>query len=142
MHTFYIQFVVLHQALEDPYILPPKRLLVNAFSPSAWIDDQLINERKIGLTAYLTSLLQGPSYQANPALVDFLSPNPCGESGPIDFEDALPSMSFNDTGVTISTGVLEPDTFSFVAAAYYPNWCNNAPESINYAKFDIIFFGA
>ncbi|OBZ70107.1 putative endochitinase [Grifola frondosa] len=86
----YSEFVQLHDTLRDSESLPPKRILVTSFIPSAWIDDQLIAERKAGLSAYLSNLLQLPQYRAHKALLEFLSPS---FSTPAEFnlEDALPS---------------------------------------------------
>lgn len=96
-----IQFTTLHQVLQDSFDLPPKRLLVTSFFPSAWADDAIIFERKTGLTEYLTKLITSPEYKFHTALHQFLlgedTPtstfNTDGGPNRVDFdlEDALPS---------------------------------------------------
>ncbi|KAG2005561.1 endochitinase, variant 2 [Coprinopsis cinerea AmutBmut pab1-1] len=98
-HRRYSEFVTLHDILKDPFKLPPKRLLVTYFIPSAWVDDALISERKSGLTNYLNNLLASPDFKNHSALTQFLlgeetsSPllDPSRFNINFDLEDALPS---------------------------------------------------
>ncbi|KAJ3536913.1 hypothetical protein NMY22_g5822 [Coprinellus aureogranulatus] len=101
----YSEFVQLHDILKDPFNLPPKRLLVTTFLPSAWADDALISERKAGLAAYLTELASSSTYKYHTALHQFLLGESLPSSEPsdatntdggvsrdgFDLEDALPS---------------------------------------------------
>jgi len=49
------------------------RLLLTSLIPSAWVDDQLIAERKAGLAKYLSSLLWSPEYQNAAVFQDFIA---------------------------------------------------------------------
>ena len=132
------QFFNLHASLGDAEALPPKRILVTSFIPSAWADDKLIAERKDGLSTYLTKLLSNPTYATNPVLLDFL-----GSSAPpaaFSLEDALPSTLSRKTALT---AMLKATSTTPVAAAYYPDWATGtiAPQDIDFSKFDILLFG-
>ncbi|KIM81786.1 glycoside hydrolase family 18 protein [Piloderma croceum F 1598] len=132
----YSEFVALHQALDDKFLLPPKRLLAITFIPSAWIDDTLISERRAGLTKYLNDVLQSPEYKGNPALVAFLSQST--PTGSFDFEDALPSMLSRKAALDLKA---QSADVTPIAAAYYENWATSpSVENIDFSKFDIIFF--
>jgi chitinase len=144
----YLQFVNLHSTLGDRFNLPPKRLLVTSFVPSAWVDDALIAERKSGLSKYLASLLSTPEYKSHTALLDFL--NASKPSRAFDLEDALPStlgrkaalqlrgqkQEFFTTPIAATATNTTP-----IAASYYPDWASVSPSQIDYSKFNIIFFG-
>ncbi|KAI0638625.1 glycoside hydrolase family 18 protein [Trametes polyzona] len=137
----YSDFVALHDTLNDPGSLPPKRILATTFAPSAWLDDTLIAERKAGLTAYLTGLLQSPQFRVHKTLVEFLTPSD-GQSAPRAFslEDALPST------LTRKAALEAQDKLSAQAAplyaAYYPDWSSDQipPNSLDFSKFDILLF--
>jgi len=145
----YSDFVDLHTTLDDPYTLPPKRILATTFLPSAWVDDALIAERKAGLSAYVNALLTAPSYKTSSALVKFLKTSSNATSGHFSMEDALPSTLTRGAALTaqkqLALSVRNGDVKAAatpVAAAYYPDWSvdTNPPESLDYSKFDILFF--
>ncbi|KIM81785.1 glycoside hydrolase family 18 protein [Piloderma croceum F 1598] len=132
----YSEFVALHQALDDKFSLPPKRLLVTTFIPSAWIDDTLISERRAGLTKYLNDILQSPQYEGNSALVGFLSQ--AVSTSAFDLEDALPSTLSRKAALDL---VGQAAAVTPIAAAYYEDWATSpSVENIDFSKFDIIFF--
>ena len=131
----------MHSTLGDKETLPPKRILVTFFVPSAWADDSLVAERKAGLTTYLTNLFKSPQYKDNTALTDFLSKSADAMKAP-SLEDALPSTLSRKAALEVQAQLAAAAT-SPIAAAYYPDWSANSwpPESLDYSKFDIIFFG-
>jgi chitinase len=141
------KFGVLHATIGDAFELPPKRILTTTFLPSAWVDDKLIAERESGLSAYLSSLLSVAVYAEHPAVVEFLAPTTAaGKAVHFNAEDALPSTLSRKDAAALQT-VLENDEVhteaTFVAASYYPYWAVDVrpPESIDFSKFDILFFG-
>lgn len=139
----YSEFVALHYALGDTFSLPPKRLLVTTFIPSAWVDDALISERKAGLSVYLSKLLQSSEYLNNTLLAQFL--NPAGRNRAFDLEDALPSTLSRGAVANLDKtrkGETEAEASQkFIAAGYYENWATSpSVSSIDYDKFDVIFF--
>ncbi|EMD40292.1 glycoside hydrolase family 18 protein [Gelatoporia subvermispora B] len=139
----YSEFVDLHAALDDPGVLPPKRILVTSFLPSAWVDDRLIAERIDGLNSYLASLIRSPDFSSHPDFLAFLSLS--ATSSPVHFslEDALPSTLTRKAALeaqaqmTFSVNASTP-----IAAAYYPDWATdtNPPQSLDFTKFDILLF--
>ncbi|KAJ7797708.1 glycoside hydrolase family 18 protein [Mycena olivaceomarginata] len=133
----YSEFVVLHATLGiSDFELPPKRLLVTTFIPSAWVDDALIAERTIGLELYLTKLLEVPHYRESGAVKEFLSLSTPTSLPEFELEDAVPSTFSRKTAETLSTAAA-----TFVSAAYYPSWSDSfPPEKLDYSKFDILFF--
>ena len=137
------QFVALHDILNDPGSLPPKRILATTFVPSAWLDDALIAERKAGLSAYLSGLLELPQFRAHKALVEFLTPSPPASASSRDFnpEDAIPSTLSRKAALEVQKGISAEATP--IAAAYYPDWASdsNPPGSLDFSKFDILLFG-
>ncbi|KAG6890136.1 hypothetical protein C0995_011429 [Termitomyces sp. Mi166 len=136
----YSQFVGLHEYLGDTFVLPPKRIVLNAMVSSAWIDDGLIAERKAGLADYLNQLNMNPRYQNNNVFLQFLSSSSFDVNNlPVMAREA-PVMSYN---MLAYTQALSPKPQAAnVAAAYYPTWStyNNPPDTIDFAKFDILFF--
>ncbi|KAI0076958.1 glycoside hydrolase family 18 protein [Panus rudis PR-1116 ss-1] len=134
----YSDFVDLHAKLGDPFTLPPKRILVTTFVPSAWVDDHLISERKAGLTAYINALLLSREYRSSPELRDFLASSSPAISQ-LNLEDALPSTLSRKAALQAQTEIAAA---SPVAAAYYPDWVVDSwpPENLDYSKFDILFF--
>ncbi|KAK0216319.1 glycoside hydrolase family 18 protein [Armillaria fumosa] len=134
----YSEFAALHDALGDPYSLPPKNSVFNAIIPSAWVDDELIAERKDGLLAYLNSLLRSSRYQASSKLLAFLNPNYMTDVHGLD-DEITPSMICK-VNLTIKAPVSRLS--SPVAAAYYPDWSSwsNPPGKLDFSKFDILFF--
>lgn len=138
--------------LKDPFNLPPKRLLVTTFLPSAWADDALIQERKEGLAEYLTDLLLSSEFKYHSALHEFLlgeevgsgSNNANSDGGPdrdnFDLEDALPSTLPRRAALTMAamgrpTGA---DVASLLAASSNGSAdakAGVAPGSMHYAAY-------
>ncbi|KAJ7188715.1 glycoside hydrolase [Mycena filopes] len=134
----YSEFVALNAALDVQNIeLPPKRILVTTFVPSAWVDDTLIAERTNGLKTYLNSLLASPEYQDHEALQAFLSPSLLASPRNFDLEDALPSTLSRKAAQKLGEVTAAA---TFIAAAYYPDWSADAfpPENLDYSRFDIL----
>lgn len=137
------QFLELHRALGDAEALPPKRILVTTFVPSAWADDALIAERKAGLTTYLNNLIGNDAFRDSAALNAFLSDTtPSAADKNINLEDALPSTLSRKAALAVQAEI-NAAASSLVAAAYYPDWAagSNPPESLDYSKFDVLLFG-
>ncbi|KAF8970626.1 glycoside hydrolase superfamily [Flammula alnicola] len=131
------------KALNDPYNLPPKRLLATTFIPSAWVDDGLIAERKIGLTEYLFDILSTPKYKDQPLIFEFLSAQTLQRDQKFDLEDALPSTLTRTKALTLASGAADSEistSAAIISAAYYPDWSAIPPQSIDFSKFDIIFY--
>jgi chitinase len=105
------------------------------------VDDTLIAERKAGLEAYLSQLVQSPQYRDNEVLQEFLSLSLQASPRQFDPEDALPSTLSRKKAEELLNDVSTAATF--IAAAYYPDWSANSfpPERLDYSKFDILFFG-
>ncbi|KAJ7169102.1 glycoside hydrolase superfamily [Mycena crocata] len=138
VHKRYSEFVALHAKLGvTDFDLPPKRLLVTTFIPSAWVDDALISERKAGLEHYLNKLLQVPDYRHSDAVQEFLSLSIPDSLPDIELEDAVPSTLSRKTAEELISAAA-----TFIAAAYYPSWTawNYPPEKLDYSKYDILFF--
>ncbi|KAH6912114.1 glycoside hydrolase superfamily [Coprinopsis sp. MPI-PUGE-AT-0042] len=160
----YSEFIALHETLKDSFKLPPKRLLVTYFIPSAWVDDALISERKAGLTEYLNSLLSSEEYKDSEILAKFLSSEEADFELPnslrFDLEDAVPSTLSRKAALNLAStrptaaaaaafaeqGSVDAADVSTQAAplyaAYYPGWASgsNPPEGLNYSKFDVLFY--
>lgn len=111
--------------------MPSKKTLTTTMVSSAWVDDELIIERKRGLAAYIDFLLGKPHFEEQSVFVKFLSPG----SFSSEAIDTPLEMRFKDA----ATG---PDR-TFIAASYYPAWSSkeNPPQEIKFSQFDIIFFG-
>jgi chitinase len=138
------QFVALRQCLHDHYPLPPRRALSNVVVPSAWIDDQLISERKAGLAAYLNHLLTIKKLQDNQVWLQFLTAPSFDPSQFLDTPSDLPFMVAKSTLAADQTTIESDDPkLAPVAATYYPIWAADdcPPERLDFTKFDIIFFG-
>ncbi|KAJ7099548.1 glycoside hydrolase superfamily [Mycena belliarum] len=135
----YSEFVALHAALGiKDFELPPKRLLVTTFIPSAWADDALVSERKAGLEQYLHKLLKAPDYSHCDAVQGFLALSDPPSLCEFELEDAVPStLSRKAAQELIDTAATK-----FISAAYYPSWSMYSfpPEKLDYSKFDILFF--
>jgi chitinase len=141
----YSEFVTLHAALQDPYTLPPKRLLATTFIPSAWVDDELIAERKVGLAEYLFNLLSTPKYKEKSLLYEFFSAQVVEREFKFDLEDALPSTLTRGKALKLASASLNGEVSSqvaMIAASYYPDWVSTTvpPEGLDFSKFDIIYF--
>ncbi|OSC97972.1 glycoside hydrolase family 18 protein [Trametes coccinea BRFM310] len=137
----YSDFVALHDTLNDPGSLPPKRILSTTFVPSAWLDDTLIAERKAGLSAYLTGLLQSPQFRVHKVFIEFLTPSGSATTSR-DFnpEDALPSTLSRKAALEVQSK-LSAEAVP-IYAAYYPDWSSGQipPNTLDFSKFDIILF--
>jgi len=134
------------ETLKDPYNLPPKRLLATTFIPSAWVDDDLIAERKVGLAEYLYDILSTPKYKDKALVWEFLSAQTLQRETKYDLEDSLPSTLTRKKALELTSGNLNGEVSAqavMLAAAYYPDWCASTrpPENIDFSKFDILFFG-
>ncbi|TFL02994.1 glycoside hydrolase family 18 protein [Pterulicium gracile] len=116
----YSDFIALHSTLQDPFSLPPKRILTTTFVPSAWADDFLIAERKAGLTSYLLSLQQSAEHNSSQALLDFLTKSPTLDASPSQAalnggrdgdeaspEDYLPSTFSRKDALAMKAALLE-----------------------------------
>ncbi|KAJ7072790.1 glycoside hydrolase family 18 protein [Mycena amicta] len=135
----YSEFAVLHAKLGiTDFDLPPKRLLVTTFIPSAWVDDALIAERKAGLQEYLVKLLKVPEYRHNDLVQEFIAPEitsiPLQE---FELEDALPSTLSRK----LAEELVQAAATKQIAAAYYPTWTvdDHPPEKLDYSKYDVLF---
>ena len=120
--------------------LPPKRAITTSLVPSAWVDDELIKERKAGLQIYLTNLLHDLKFRAHLELIRFLAPS----AGFRDAEVSSASPVMTAKGAPVSRPVLnDEDIRKPIAASYYPAWASDtvAPSDIDFSKFDVIFFG-
>ncbi|KAF7296011.1 Glycoside hydrolase family 18 protein [Mycena kentingensis (nom. inval.)] len=136
----YSEFDALHASLGvTSASLPPKRILVTTFIPSAWLDDKIIDERKTGLKAYLEDVVADPAFQNNSTLLEFLAPALRASPRQFDLEDALPSTLSRSQAQELGPIVAAA---TFIAAAYYPDWVLDQfpPEKLDYSKFDILFF--
>ncbi|KAG6826567.1 hypothetical protein H0H93_016404, partial [Arthromyces matolae] len=144
VHRRYSEFLTLHALLKDPFAIPPKRVLTTTFIPSAWIDNTLIDERKLGLSRYLNDLLTVAEYKTNPVLLNFLTNTGPASALTFNLEDAVPSTLSRKTAMDLiqeQTGDVKTAT-TMIAASYYPDWVSDSypPESLDFSKFDIIFF--
>ncbi|KAJ6589903.1 glycoside hydrolase family 18 protein [Mycena vulgaris] len=138
VHKRYSEFVALHATLGiSDFYLPPKRLLVTTFVPSAWVDDALIAERKAGLEEYLLTLLRVPQHRDSDTVQEFLALSIPSSPHGIELEDAVPSTLSRKTAEELISAAAK-----FIAAAYYPSWTADSfpPEKLDYSKFDILFF--
>ncbi|EKM76188.1 hypothetical protein AGABI1DRAFT_108941 [Agaricus bisporus var. burnettii JB137-S8] len=157
VHRRYSEFVTLHTSFRDPFHLPAKHSLTTNLVPSAWLNDELIAERKEGLETYLHNLLRCYDLQDHPLLVQFLTPGlfypfgtPQTEPGdPVANMESKSLLSVNvspDRSHEIYTRSEAGEGLARhsepLAAAYYPSWAADtlSPEKIAYTKFDIIFF--
>jgi chitinase len=133
-------------APKDPYNLPPKRLLVTTFIPSAWADDTLIAERKAGLADYLFDILSTPEYKDTAVVQEFLSGRSTETEQKFDLEDALPSTVTRNKALAFASNALDGKISAQAAmiyGSYYTSWSASVfpPEKLDYSKFDILYFG-
>ncbi|KAJ6593440.1 glycoside hydrolase family 18 protein [Mycena capillaripes] len=134
----YSEFVALHAKLGfTDFELPPKRLLVTTFIPSAWVDDSLIAERKTGLEQYLVKILEAPQYSQRDVVQEFLALSTPAPLREFELEDAVPSTLSRKTAEELLVAAA-----TSISAAYYPSWSADSfsPEKLDYSKFDILFF--
>ncbi|KAF9558512.1 glycoside hydrolase family 18 protein [Agrocybe pediades] len=140
----YSEFVALHESLRDGFPFPPKRVFLTLFFPSAWVDDQLVAERKAGLAKWLSAVLWAPEYQNVPLLQQFLSRDAIVPfTSEIDVEDVLPSTLSRKAISSFFSIRQTQKKPSMISAAYYPEWCvgDHSPEDLDFTKFDLLFFG-
>lgn len=145
------QFVTLRENLADSFPLPPKHTLTTSFIPLAWVENELIEERKRGLQLYLAYLIHDTHLRLNPHVLFFLGAHDLVTSISICVLSSLACMSEPQKALKGSPApntiarCNEPDTVKKpVAAAYYASWASdtNPPHTIDFSKFDILFFGA
>ena len=105
----------------------------------------LLAERKAGLAEYLSALLWSPEYQTAPGLIDFLKRDTTNPRIAVDLEDYLPSTLSRRTAVALARTASAKYELNgvFFASAYYPSWAADSipPETVDYGKYDILFFG-
>lgn len=138
-----LKFLSLQSDLSSPFSLPPKRILVTTFLPSAWLDDALISERKAGLASYIQALTESEDFRTHPQLIEFLESSVFkSNSAKFDPEDAVPSTLSRKAAAALAKQDFSVSATP-IAAAYYPDWSFDAtpPENLDYSKFDILFFG-
>ncbi|KIY52226.1 glycoside hydrolase, partial [Fistulina hepatica ATCC 64428] len=130
------EFVRLHELLDDPYTLPDKKL-THQLLPLAWLDDDLICERKRGLSGYINDLLRDPLFNSRPELLDFLA---LKLDIPLMTSVTGSATGFVSTNVSARRNISR--SASCIAASYYPNWVLDTfpPENIDFSKFDIIYY--
>ncbi|KDR78222.1 hypothetical protein GALMADRAFT_1307739 [Galerina marginata CBS 339.88] len=138
------QFVALKEVLCTPFALPPKRIIGTLFSPSGWINDGLINERKRGLQKYLTFLIHDMVLSHHTEFLLFLGAGDLPTHKSTIWPSlVLPEMTSKELMIAKNSTLLEPErTLKPVAASYYPSWASDAipPHKIDFSKFDILFF--
>jgi chitinase len=145
--AYIVQVLDVSEALKDPYNIPPKRLLVTTFIPSAWADDTLIAERKAGLADYLFDVLSTPKYKDRAVVQEFLSGRTTETEQKFDLEDALPSTVTRNKALALASNPLDGKISAQAAmiyGSYYTSWSASAypPENLDYSKFDILYFGS
>uniref|UniRef100_A0A8H8CJU2 Chitinase n=1 Tax=Psilocybe cubensis TaxID=181762 RepID=A0A8H8CJU2_PSICU len=140
----YSEFVTLKEALEVPFPLPPKHVFATSFLPSAWVDNQLIEERKRGLQMFLTHLLHRLDARSSATFLAFIGASDLVMNESCFWPKAgLPEMSFKGTLMPKEILKNEPErTTKPIAAAYYPSWASDSspPHKIDFSKFDVLFF--
>ncbi|KAF9558511.1 glycoside hydrolase family 18 protein [Agrocybe pediades] len=145
----YSQFIALWKRLASSFPLPPKRALSTSCIPSAWVNDELIEERKKGFETYLTHIIHDVCLRNHPEVVKFLS---AGDYMPGECQVAVgeKQQGHQEMSAKSSLGFLQYATLAdepedkkrFIAASYYPSWASdtNPPEKIDFSKFDILFY--
>lgn len=113
---------------------PPRRALAAVLVPTAWVDDALIAERKAGLQMFLTDILHDLSLRTRPEVLRFLAPDAANTTyAPAMMSTGAPASYARD-------GVAG----RYISASYYPSWSADAlpAHTIDFSKFDVLFFGA
>ncbi|KAL4266563.1 glycosyl hydrolase 18 family protein [Pleurotus pulmonarius] len=128
----------LHLSLGDQYNFPPKRSVPNSLLPRAWVDDELIAERKSGLEEYLTNVLNDPKFAGSTKIAKFLSDNKVDAIG----DPEMSSFGMLRQVVLQGDAPKDAEAKRPVAAAYYTSWSawSNPPSKIDFSKFDILFY--
>lgn len=89
--------------------------------------------------------MQSPEHAEHKLVSQFLGPT--GKIRPFDLEDALPSTLSRATAAALNKALdlKSDDTLNSttpIAAGYYEDWATSpSAGSIDFAKFDVIFFG-
>ena len=99
-------------------------------------------ERKAGLETYLNNLIRNDKFRDSAALQTFLEASTTTETDKgFSLEDAVPSTLSRKAALAAQEEIAA--AASLIAAAYYPDWSADSipPESLDYSKFDILFFG-
>ena len=130
-----VQFVNLKTGLKDPYPLPAKYIFANALVPYAFLDDDLLAERKAGLQAYLNALLSDCLYRDQPLLLAFLG---SGGSEKVPYAGDEPGEGGGGDNDDDGDEKRRP-----LIASYYPSWAAHdlPPSRIPFYKFDVLFYG-
>lgn len=113
------------------------------------MDNALISERKLGLSAYLNGLLSSSPFKNSPVLATFLKTSSTATTGEFSLEDALPSTLTRAAALNVQKQLAKSGEGEIkaaatpIAAAYYPDWSADSipPESLDYSRFDVLFFG-
>ncbi|KIY48965.1 glycoside hydrolase [Fistulina hepatica ATCC 64428] len=131
------QFVRLHELLDDPYVLPDKKV-AHQLLPLAWLDDDLLCERKHGLSGCMNDLLRDPVFNSRPEPLDFLAVKL--DTPLMTSVTGSAAMGLVSTDVSARKNISRPA--SCIAASYYPNWVlDTFPlENIDFSKFDVIYY--
>ncbi len=93
---------------------------------------------------YLTDILSTPDYKDQAIVFEFLSTQSSERDQKFDLEDALPSTLTRTRALALAADVNGLTTAStMIMGAYYPDWATTAvpPESIDFTKFDLLYFG-
>ncbi|KAF8154277.1 glycoside hydrolase family 18 protein [Crassisporium funariophilum] len=137
----YSEFSTLKASMGDSHPIPPKHAMTTSFSLSAWIDDDLIAERKSGFAKYLSFLIQDTECRAHPVLHRFLSRGVFVQKNYNHVNDFRPDMVYRALPGIGRT--LDDDTNNKpIAASYYPAWSANdvPPNKVNFSLYDVLFF--
>lgn len=90
--------------------------------------------------------MQIPEYADHTLVSQFLGP--AGKSCPFELEDALPSTLSRGTAAELNKNLKKEEETAVsstkpIAAGYYEDWATSPTAgNIDFAKFDVIFFGA
>lgn len=102
----------------------------------------MIAERKDGLSAYLKAVLSDPQFRNSSYVSDFLTENQTKQQ--FDPEDALPSTLSRKAALSMLKSVDTKDVETAavpISGAYFPDWSSVQPESVDFSKYDILWFG-
>jgi chitinase len=116
--------------------------------PHGWIDDTLLDERKAGLNEFLCLILNTEKTKGHPLLSAFFKT-------PFASCFALESLGEGLTQLALARPAARRqlvkqekkgnsgEAGTPIVASYYPSWAASTlpPESVDWNKFDIVFFG-